>query len=144
MSPKDQDTDDSVYEFVCERCGVTDLRALSARNDVPECGCGSRLSPVARMGDSSPERDVCGEAFLGELCRESTPFADRCEGPSLGVGEGSRDGTSAPEPEYGSLNHPHVEPNCPVCAVRRQRPRQHRVWCTVFFTSKCNCGYERP
>jgi hypothetical protein len=33
----------------------------------------------------------------------------------------SPDETSAPEPEYGSLDHPHVEPHCPFCAIRQQQ-----------------------
>jgi hypothetical protein len=144
MNPKDQDPADSVYEFVCVDCGVTERRRLTAGNEVPECGCGSPLWPVARLGDSSAEPDVCGEAFLDKFRQESTPPADRHEGSSLGLAEGgSRDKTSAPEPEYGSLDHPHVEPNCPFCAMRQHRPSQHRVWCTVFFTGECDCGYQR-
>ncbi len=145
MNPKDQDTGDSVHEFVRERCRVTELRTLTTRNEVPECGGGSPLSPIARVGDSSAEPDMWGEALLDEFCQESTPFADRYEGPSLGLWEGrSRDETSVPEPEYGSLDHPHVEPNCPFCAIRQQRPRQHRLWCAVSVRRECNCGYGRP
>jgi hypothetical protein len=105
---------------------------------------GAPLSPVARVGNSSAERDVCGEAFLDHFCRESTPPAAPYEGPSLGRGAGrSPDETSAPEPEYSSLDHPHVEPHCPFCAIRQQQPSRHRVWCAVFFTGECDCGYER-
>jgi hypothetical protein len=141
MNAKDQDTDESVYEFVCEPCGVAELRTLTARNEVPECGCGSPLSPVARMGDCLPERDVCGEALLDECCQEPAAGADEY-GPICGGGP-SPEETSAPEPEYGCLDHPHVEPNCPFCAIRQQRPSQHRLWCAAFLGRECNCGDER-
>ncbi len=119
---KDQDTDDGVYEFVCVRCGVTETLTLTSDGQVPYCGCGSPLSPLTLVAESSIDRDACGEDFLlNESCEE---VADEA-------------------PDYGSLDHPHVEPDCQFCMIRQQRPSQHRLWCAVFFLRVCNCGYEQ-
>ena len=49
------------------------------------------------------------------------------------------------EAEYLPLDHPHTEPNCSFCAVRRHTPMQHRLWCAIYFLRNCNCGYgQRP
>ena len=100
------------------------------------------LLPVAHVGDSSTERDVCGEALLDELCQDSSPVADRYEGQGL-RGGGPPEEVCAPAPEYGSLDHPHVEPHCPFCAIRQQQPSRHRVRCAIFFTGECDCGGQR-
>jgi len=68
--------------------------------------------------DPSVDLDVCGENFLNELCEE-------------------HDGA----PDYLPLDHPHTEPRCEFCAAR-QRPSQHRLWCSIFLVRVCNCGYE--
>ncbi len=49
------------------------------------------------------------------------------------------------EAEYPPLDHPHTEPNCSFCAIRRHTPMQHRLWCAIYFLRNCNCGYgQRP
>ncbi len=142
--PKSQDPDDSVYEFVCVRCGVTEPLTLTSRNEAPRCRCGSPLSPIALVADTLADLDVCGEAFLNEIGQESRPLNDRYDGLYLVQGRGGHpDGTTAEEPEYSPLDHPHVEPHCQFCAIRQQRPSQHRLWCRVFLFRECNCGYER-
>jgi hypothetical protein len=54
MSLKDHGTGESVYEVVCERCGVTERPTL--KNELPECGCGSPLWPLTSECNSGPER----------------------------------------------------------------------------------------
>lgn len=142
--PNYQDADDGVYEFVCVRCGVTEFLTLTSGNQIPRCHCGFPLWPIALAEDASARRDACGEALLEEFCKESEPFDGRHEGLSLVRGRGGDPEEASDEaPEFGPLDHPHAEPHCQFCAIRQQRPSQHRLWCAVFFLRECNCGYER-
>ncbi len=79
---RNQGADGGVYEFVCVRCEVTESLMLTSRSKVPQCRCGSPLSPIALVADTSADRDrdVWGEAFLDEVCQESRPPDDRCDG----------------------------------------------------------------
>jgi hypothetical protein len=86
---KDQDPDGGVYEFVCVRCGITESLTLTSCNEVPQCRCGSPLSPIALVADTSADWDVCGEAFLNEFCQESSPHNDRYDGLCLVQGRGA-------------------------------------------------------
>lgn len=139
--PKNQDAEHGVYEFVCVRCGVTEFLTLAAPSPAPRCRCGVPLEPIARVGDCPADGDVCGEAFLDELCER--PPAGYYQGPSLVEGQvGYPEEPSGEEPEYGCLDHPHVEPRCQFCAIRQQRPNQHRLWCAVFAFRECSCGYQ--
>ena len=141
---KDQDPDGGVYEFVCVRCGITESLTLTSCNEVPQCRCGSPLSPIALVADISADRDVCGEAFLNEFCQESRPPNDRYDGLCLVQARGGHPGEATDEePEYSPLDHPHVEPHCQFCVIRQQRSSQHRLWCRVFLFRECNCGYEQ-
>jgi hypothetical protein len=135
VNPEDPETANRDYESVCERCGVTERRLLTARSEGPECGCGSPPSPGAGREDFSAEQDVCGEAFLDLLCEEA---------PRLGLAAGgSSAGTSVPEPGYRSLDHPHAQSNPAFEAIGQAGPIRHRVWCAVFVSSECDCGYQR-
>ncbi len=143
--PKSQDPDDGVYEFVCVRCGVTEPLTLTSRSKVPQCRCGSPLSPIALVADTSADRDrdMCGEAFLDEVCQESRPPDDRYDGLWLVQGpRGHPEEAIDKEPEYAPLDHPHLEPHCAFCAVRQQHFSQHRLWCRIFLFRECNCGRE--
>jgi hypothetical protein len=142
--PKSQDPDDGLYEFACVRCGVSEVLTLTSRNEAPRCRCGSPLSAIALVADTSADQDVCGEAFLKNICQESKPLNNRYDGLCLVQGRGGHPEDATDEtPEYSPLDHPHVEPHCQFCAIRQQRSSQHRLWCRIFLFRECNCGYER-
>jgi len=66
------------------------------------------------------------------------PMCD-CGSPLSVIGE-----VESEEAPSLSLDHPHSEPNCSLCAAR-QTPMQHRLWCAIYFLRNCNCGYgQRP
>ena len=117
---KTQEPDQSVYEYVCARCGTSEFLTLASHTQVSHCRCGSPLAPISATVDSSY----------------------RYEGLCLVEGRAGYAEDADEAPEYSSLDHPHVEPGCQLCAARQQRPNLHRLWCAVFFLRQCNCGYE--
>ncbi|HET8576453.1 MAG TPA: hypothetical protein VFO18_05105 [Methylomirabilota bacterium] len=128
---KGLEPDDCMFEFVCSRCGLSELLPLIEQADGRRCRCGLPLWPLAEARGISAPDDVCGEQFLDELFGTS---GRRDERP-----RGVEDEAS----EYIPLDHPHVEPRCAFCAVRQQQPSQHRLWCRVFLFRECSCGYDR-
>jgi hypothetical protein len=138
---KGLDSDGCLFEFVCSRCGVTELLPLVLDVDSPRCRCGFPLWPLAEARRMAAAEDICGERFLAEIFEERGPSAER---PPLVQRRGEDAGVVVEaDSDYGPLDHPHSEPHCGFCAVRQLHPSQHRLWCRVFLHRECSCGYDR-
>jgi hypothetical protein len=131
------------FEFACASCGVSETVTLTFASQAPTCRCGRPLLPIAHVANPNIA-DVCEEAFLAEVWETATPLREEQHCLKLTDKHPDPSASLAPSDasEYLPLDHPHVEPYCQFCAAR-QAPRQHRLWCGVFFFRDCDCGYER-
>ncbi len=75
------------FEFACASCGVSETVTLTFASQAPTCRCGLPLLPIAHVANPNIA-DVCGEAFLAEVCETATPLRE--EQNCLKLGQASR------------------------------------------------------